>query len=344
MRIGFDGMGGDHGPVETVKGAIEALDMIKGTLVIFGDEQKIKTELVKYTYDSNRIEIVHTTEVVENDDKPVKAIKSKPDSSMVVGLKALRKGDVDAFVSAGNTGALLAGGLLKVGRIKGISRPALCTIYPTMHGASVLVDAGANAECKSRNLVEFAYMGSLYAEKVIGINNPKVALVNIGAEDTKGTPLYVETHQMLKETDLNFVGNVEGRDVPSGNVDVIVADGFTGNIILKLTEGVAMQLVSGLKTQIMKNTIGKIGGLLLKRNLTDFKRMLDYTEYGGAPLLGINGLVVKAHGSSNAKAFKNAIKYAHIGVETKLVDEIKNKVSTFVKFESADEEETESEA
>ena len=344
MKIGFDGMGSDHGPIETVKGAVEALELVKGIIVIFGDEQSINQELTKYTYDKSRIEVVHTTEVVENDDKPVKAIKSKPDSSMVVGLKALRKGDIDAFVSAGNTGALLAGGLLKVGRIKGISRPALCTIYPTMSGASVLVDAGANAECKSRNLVEFAYMGSLYAEKVIGIQNPKVALVNIGAEDTKGTPLYVETHQMLKETDLNFVGNVEGRDVPSGGVDVIVADGFTGNIILKLTEGVAMQLVGGLKKQIMKNTIGKIGGLLLKRNLSDFKKMLDYTEYGGAPLLGINGLVVKAHGSSNAKAFKNAIKYAYIGLETHLVDEIRNKVATFAKFESVDEDGSETEA
>ena len=344
MKIGFDGMGGDHGPIETVKGAIEALELVKGIIVIFGDEQSINQELSKYTYDKSRIEIVHTTEVVENDDKPVKAIKSKPDSSMVVGLKALRKGDVDAFVSAGNTGALLAGGLLKVGRIKGISRPALCTIYPTMNGASVLVDAGANAECKSRNLVEFAYMGSLYAEKVIGIQNPKVALVNIGSEDTKGTPLYVETHQMLKETDLNFVGNVEGRDVPSGGVDVIVADGFTGNIILKLTEGVAMQLVGGLKKQIMKNTIGKIGGLLLKRNLGDFKKMLDYTEYGGAPLLGINGLVVKAHGSSNAKAFKNAIKYAYVGIETNLVDEIRNKVASFAKFESVDEDGSEADA
>ncbi len=337
MKIGFDGMGGDHGPKETVKGAVDALSLISSNIVIFGDAEKIKSELSKYKYDVSKIEVVHTTEVIENDDKPVKAIKSKDDSSMVVGLKALRKGEIDAFVSAGNTGALLAGGLLKVGRIKGISRPALCTIYPTMVGASVLVDAGANAECKSRNLIEFAYMGSMYAEKVIGIKNPKVALVNIGAEETKGTPLYIETHQMLKETDLNFVGNVEGRDVPSGNVDVIVADGFTGNIILKLTEGVALQLVAGLKTQIMKNTIGKIGGLILKNNLKDFKKMLDYTEYGGAPLLGLNGLVVKAHGSSNAKAFMNAIKYAQIGLDSHLVDEIKQKVASFPKSVASEE-------
>ncbi|HAS74900.1 MAG TPA: phosphate acyltransferase PlsX [Clostridiales bacterium UBA8960] len=340
MKIGFDGMGGDHGPKETVKGAVDALEIIKGDIVIFGDDAALRTELSKYKFDASRIEVVHTTEVVGNDDKPVKAIKGKPDSSMVVGLKALRKGEIDAFVSAGNTGALLAGSLLKVGRIKGISRPALCTIYPTMNGASVLVDAGANAECKPRNLIEFAYMGSMYADKVLGLKNPKVALVNIGSEETKGTPLYIETHKMLKETDLNFVGNVEGRDIPAGNVDVIVADGFTGNIILKLTEGVAMQIVSGLKKQIMKNTIGKIGGLLLKRNLSDFKKMIDYTEYGGAPLLGVNGLVVKAHGSSNAKAFKNAIKYAQIGIESSLVEEIRQKVSSFANAveESSDDE------
>lgn len=327
MRIGFDAMGGDHAPMETVKGAVEALEMITGTIVLFGNKALVEAELSKYKYDRGRIEVVHTTEVIENDDKPVKAIKAKADASMVVGLKALRKNEVDAFVSAGNTGALLAGGLFKVGRIKGIDRPAICTIYPTMNGTSVLVDAGANAECKTRNLIEFAYMGSLYAEKILGIVQPKIGLVNIGAEETKGTQLYIDTHKHLKNTDLNFVGNVEGRDVPSGKVDVIVADGFTGNIILKLTEGVAMELVKGLKTEIVKNTLGKIGGLLLKKNLGDFKKKLDYTEYGGAPLLGINGLVVKAHGSSNAKAFKNAIKYAQIGVQTNLVQEIKTKIA-----------------
>ncbi|MBF4691698.1 phosphate acyltransferase PlsX [Fusibacter ferrireducens] len=343
MKIGFDAMGGDHAPVETVKGAVDALSLIEGEIVLFGDELKINKELSQYKYDQKRISVVGTTEVIENDDKPVKAIKRKSDSSMVVGMKALRKREVDAFVSAGNTGALLAGSLLKVGRIKGISRPALCTIYPTMSGASVLVDAGANAECKSRNLLEFAYMGSLYAERVIGINNPKVALVNIGAEETKGTPLYIETYQMLKETDLNFVGNVEGRDVPSGKVDVIVADGFTGNIILKLTEGVSLSIVKELKNQIVKNSIGKIAGLLLKRNLGDFKKQLDYSEYGGAPLLGVNGLVVKAHGSSNAKAFMNAIKYAYIGVESNLVAEITEKIKTMPAFEAPVENEEENE-
>lgn len=326
MRIGLDVMGGDNAPMETVKGAVEALEIMEGTMVLYGDSNVVEKELLKYKVDLNRIELVHTSEVIMNEDKPVKAIKEKSDASMVVGLKSLRKGEIDAFVSAGNTGALLAGGLFKVGRIKGIDRPAICSVYPTMVGTSVLVDAGANAECKVRNLVEFAQMGSVYAEKILGISNPKVGLANIGAEETKGTPLYIETHSQLKNEALNFVGNVEGRDIPSGCVDVIVADGFTGNIILKLTEGVAIQLVKGLKTEIMKNTIGKIGGLLLKGNLGAFKKRLDYTEYGGAPLLGINGLIVKAHGSSNSKAFKNAIKYAAIGVEQDLVGGIREKL------------------
>jgi len=326
MKIGFDGMGGDLAPVETVKGAVEALAFKDIIIVIYGDGHKIRAELSKYEYDKTLIEVVHTTEVIENEDKPVKAIKSKEDASMVVGLKALKNKEIDAFVSAGNTGALLAGGLFKVGRIKGVNRPALCTVYPTMKGASVLVDAGANAECKPRNLIEFAQMGSLYAERVLGIPSPKVALANIGSESTKGTPLQIESYQLLEETDLNFVGNVEGRDIPSGSVDVIVADGFTGNVILKLTEGVAQEIMTGLKQQIMKNTKGKIGGLFLNSNLKDFKKQLDYTEYGGAPLLGLNGLVVKAHGSSNAKAFMNAIKYAKIGVETHIIEEISEKM------------------
>lgn len=328
MRIGVDAMGGDHAPLEVVKGAIDALKYIKSDVVFYGDENQINAILKDISHDSKKVFVVPTTEVIENDDKPVKAIKSKSDSSMVVGLKALRKGEINAFVSAGNTGALLAGSLFKVGRIKGIDRPAICTIYPTMKSASVLVDAGANAECKSRNLLEFAIMGNLYAEKILGIKAPKVGLVNIGAEPTKGTPLYIETHEQLKELPINFVGNVEARDVPEGAVDVIVADGFTGNIILKLTEGVALSLMGAMKKHMLKNTLGKLGGLLVKNNLKEFKKQLDYAEYGGAPLLGVNGLVIKAHGSSNAKAFMNAIKYAEKGIEVSLVEAIKSEIET----------------
>lgn len=330
MKIGIDAMGGDNAPVEIVKGAIEALNVTDADVVLYGDEASIQEVLKSLQYDSKRVTIVHTTEKIENDDKPVHAIKRKKDASMVVGLLDLKEKKLDGFVSAGNTGALLAGALFKVGRIKGIDRPAICTVYPTMNGASVLVDAGANAECKVNNLLEFAMMGDLYAQKIVGIQNPRVGLANIGAEETKGTSLYIQTHAALKEMPLNFVGNVEGRDIPAGTVDVIVADGFTGNIILKLTEGVAISLVGGLKDSIMSNLKGKIGGLLLKSNLKSFKKKLDYTEYGGAPMLGVEGLVVKAHGSSNAKAFKNAVVYADKGAKAGLVDAIRAKAATMI--------------
>lgn len=328
MRIGIDAMGGDNAPLEIVKGSIEALSAADIQLVFYGDKAGIESVLSTLKYDENRVEIIHTTEKIENDDKPVQAIKRKKDASMVVGLLDLKEKKVDAFVSAGNTGALLAGALFKVGRIKGIDRPAICTVYPTMNGASVLVDAGANAECKVNNLLEFALMGDLYAQKILGIEKPRVGLANIGAEETKGTPLYISTHEALKKMPFNFVGNVEGRDIPNGVVDVIVADGFTGNIILKLTEGVAISLVKGLKESILSNVKGKVGGLLLKNNLKAFKKKLDYTEYGGAPMLGVEGLVIKAHGSSNAKAFKNAVIYADKGVKAGLVDAIREKALT----------------
>lgn len=326
MKIGLDVHGGDHAPLETVKGAIEALGSTKSTMVLFGNETEIEAELAKYKYDKSRIEIVHTTEKILNEDKPVKAIKSKKDSSMVVGMKQLKDNDIQGLCSAGNTGALLAGGLLKVGRIKGVDRPALCSVYPTPKGVSVLVDAGANADCKARNLYEFAIMGSIYAEKVLGIANPKVGLVNIGAEEGKGNQLMIETYDLLKEADLNFVGNVEARNIPMGDVDVIVADGFTGNVILKLSEGVVKSFSTLLKESFMKNTLTKMSALLLKGSLKDMKKKMDYEEYGGAPLLGCNGLLMKAHGSSKSKALKNAIIYTEKCIVNNVVAEVKEKI------------------
>ena len=323
MKIAIDAMGGDHAPKEPIKGAIESLDLIKGNLVLIGNKEKIELELKNYTYDDNRITIIHTTEVVENEDKPVKAIKSKKDSSMVVGMKMLRHGEIDAFVSAGNTGALLAGGLLKVGRIKGIDRPAICSVYPTTKGASVIVDAGANAECKPRNLHEFAHMASIYAEKVFEIDSPKVGLVNIGSEEGKGNSLVQESYDLLKESKLNFIGNLEARNIPLGDADVIVCDGFTGNVILKLSEGVAKSFTMMLKESFLTNFKTKLAALVMKKPLSKMKKVLDYTEYGGAPLLGCEGLIIKAHGSSNSKAFKNAIKYAEKCVVSDVVNEIK---------------------
>lgn len=327
MRIAIDAMGGDHAPVETVKGAIEALNEVQGKMILIGKEDLINRELKKYTYDKDRVEIIHTTEVVENEDKPVIAIKRKKDASMVVGFEKLRQGEIDVLISAGNTGALLAGGLLRVGRIKGVDRPALTTVFPTFSGMFVLADVGANAECKARNLKEFGIMGAIYAENVLGITNPKVGLVNIGTEEGKGTPVVNEAYQLLNESKLNFIGNVEARSIPDRAADVLVCDGFTGNIILKLTEGVAKSFMSELKGIFMSNVITKLSALVLKKNFKGMKTKMDYTEYGGAPLLGIKAPIVKAHGSSNAKAFKNAIKYAEKYVSTNIIE----KISTDIK-------------
>lgn len=324
MKIAIDAMGGDHAPLEPVKGAIDALQHIDAEMILIGDENQIHQELKKYKYDESRVNVIHTTEIITGEDKPVSAIKKKKDSSMVVGLLKLKDQEIDAFVSAGNTGALLAGGLLRVGRIKGIDRPALCSVYPTRTGMSILADAGANSDCKPRNLLEFGIMGSLYAQNVLGIDNPRVGLANIGHEEGKGNALVVESYDLLKEASINFIGNVEARDIPEGATDVIVCDGFTGNIILKLSEGVVKSFSSMVKEIFMKSPFTKVAALLVKKNgLGDMKKKsMDYTEYGGAPLLGVKGLVVKAHGSSNAKAFMNAIKYAEKAAASGVVDKI----------------------
>lgn len=327
MIIAIDAMGGDHAPLEPVLGALEALKTIKSDILLIGDENQIKAILKDKTYDASRVSIRHTTEVIDNEDKPVKAIKSKKDASMVVGFKLLKDKDVDCLLSAGNTGALLAGGLLKVGRIKGIDRPALCSVYPTSKGISVLTDAGANADCKPRNLYEFAVMGSIYAEKILGIQSPKVGLANIGVEEGKGNALVIESFPILKESHLNFIGNAEVRDVPEGVCDVIVCDGFTGNVILKVSEGVAKSFTGMLKTQIMASKIMSIAGLVLKPAFGALKKKMDYAEYGGAPFLGVDGLLIKAHGSSHSKAFMNGIKYAEKCLDENLVECIREELA-----------------
>lgn len=336
-NIGFDVYGGDRGVDEAVKGAIESFKLIGRDfcLCLYGKKEQIESALSEHSYGSKRIKIVDCREQVETDDKPVIAIRRKPDSSMVRGFVDLKEGRLSAFVSSGNTGAVLAGSLFKVGRIKGIDRPAICTVYPAPDRLSVLIDAGANAECKPRNFTEFAAMGSIYAGTVLGIPGPKVGLINIGAEDTKGTAVHIAANKALRQMSdaglIDFYGNIEGRDVPAGTVDVMVADGFTGNIVLKLTEGVASVLMSQIKDAIYSSLKSKIGGLLIKDAMAGLKKRLDYTEYGGAPILGVDGLVVKAHGSSNAKAYSNAIKYACMGVEKGIVDKIKEMVSEFSK-------------
>lgn len=308
MRIVIDGMGGDNAPQSNVEGAVNAIKEYGINLVITGDKDILEKEFSKYDFDKEKLEIIHTTEVIENEDKPVKAIRSKKDSSMVVALRLVKEGYADAVISAGNTGALLAGGLFVVGRIKGIDRPCLCPAIPNAKkGMTLIADGGANADCKPRNLVEFAAMSNIYAKKVLGISNPRVALANVGLEEGKGNDLVKKAYEELKNVDLNFIGNVEARDVINDYTDIIVCDGFTGNILLKSAEGVAISVMGLLKETFLSSTKGKLGAMLLKDDLRKLKSFMDYAEYGGAPLLGVNGGVIKAHGSSDSRAIKNAI-------------------------------------
>lgn len=328
MRIGIDAHGGDNAPKAIIEAVKQSISKVDSMIVLYGKKDILEKEIEKANLDISLIEIVETKTIVTNEDKPVVAVKKKSDSSMIKGLMDLRKNKIDAFLSAGNTGALLAGSLLRVGRIKGVDRPALVIGFPTSKGMSVLLDAGANAECKSRNLKEFSIMGSIYAEEIIGIKNPSVGLVNIGEEKGKGTALVKESYDVLDQVEsINFKGNVEAREIPEGAVDVIVCDGFTGNIILKLAEGVVSSMSGMLKKAFTKNIFTKVSALLVKSGLKEMKRNLDYTEYGGAPLLGVKELVVKAHGSSNTKAFKNAIIYAEKALKSNVVKKINDKIN-----------------
>lgn len=308
MKIIVDGMGGDNSPIEIVKGSVDAVKEYGINIIIVGKEDIILKELSKYTYPKERIETLNSEQIITNDEDPALAIRRKKDSSMVVGLKALSDGLGHGFVSAGSTGALLAGGLFIIKRIQGIDRAALATAYPTIDGLSLLVDGGANVDCKPEYLNQFGIMGSIYMEHVMGVKSPRVGLVNIGKEEGKGNLLTKEAYELLKKSPINFIGNIEGRELPAGVADVILCDGFAGNIILKLTEGMAISIFDSLKKMFLTNTGTKIGALLLKPQLKEFKSKMDYREYGGAPLLGTKQAIVKAHGSSDALAIKNAIR------------------------------------
>lgn len=328
MKIAIDAMGGDQGPIVTVKGAVDAVDEFNVSVVLIGSSELIHEELHKYKFDSEKIEVIDAKSIITNEEEPAMAIRKKKDSSMVVGLNMLKDKSVDAFISAGSTGALLSGGLLLVKRIKGIERPALATVYPTRRGISLLLDVGANADSKAKFLQQFAVMGSIYSENILKVNNPKVGLVNIGTEREKGNTLTKEAYELLENTpNINFYGNIEGRDIPNGDVDVLVCDGFVGNIVLKLTEGLGINILSMLKETFMKSTISKLGALLLKSGLMEFKKNMDYSEYGGAPLLGVKGAVIKAHGSSNDVAIKNAIRQAKQFVENKVIENIEENIT-----------------
>lgn len=308
-RVALDAMGGDNAPVEMIKGAIDAIHKRKDIKVILvGQEGLIQEELKKYTYEEDQIEVVNATEVIETAEPPVMAIRKKKDSSIVVAMNMVKKGEADAFVSAGNSGALLVGGQLIVGRIKGIERSPLAPLIPTAKGVSLLIDCGANVDARPSHLVQFAKLGSIYMENVMGIQNPKVAIVNIGAEEEKGNALVKETFPLLKECkDINFVGSIEARNIPYGDADVIVCEAFVGNVILKLYEGVGGVLIKKVKQGMLTTLRSKIGALLVKPALKETLKSFDASEHGGAPLLGLNGLVVKTHGSSNAKEVSNSI-------------------------------------
>ncbi|MCC0659811.1 phosphate acyltransferase PlsX [Clostridioides sp. ZZV14-6154] len=330
MKIVIDGMGGDNAPKSNVEGAVNAIKEYKVDLIITGDKDLLEKEFSNYEFDRNKLEIVHTTEIIENEDKPVKAIRSKKDSSMVVALNLVKEGKADAIISAGNTGALLAGGLFVVGRIKGIDRPCLCSAIPNVkRGMTLIADCGANADCKSKNLVEFAAMSNIYSRKVLGLENPKVALANVGLEEGKGNDLVKKSYEEIKKLDLNFIGNVEAREVINAYTDIIICDGFTGNILLKSAEGVALSVMSLIKETFMASTKSKIGALLIKDDLKKLKSFIDYSEYGGAPLLGLNGGVIKAHGSSDAKAIKNAINQGIKFTKGKVVEDINQFISKY---------------
>jgi len=329
MRIIVDAMGGDHAPFEVIKGGIQAVKDFGMDIVFVGIEEKIKQELEKYegNYPADKIHIQHADEVIENEDVPTKAIKTKKNSSMVVGLKMLKAKEGDAFISAGNTGALVAGALFLIGRIKGVDRPALTPVLPTDKGCAVLVDAGANTNCKPENFLQFAIMGSAYMKKVIGIENPKVGLVNIGTEEGKGTDLTKNSYALLEKAPIEFVGNIEAREIPVGNIDVIVCDGFVGNVILKLMEGMGLAVYSNIKNIFTQNPMTYLAAFLVKKGLRNFKNKMDYKEYGGAPLLGIDGVVIKAHGSSNARAFYTTIRQTQKFIETGVINDIKEYIS-----------------
>ncbi len=330
MNVAVDAMGGDHAPEEIVKGCIMAVREDQSiNVILVGKEEEIKRELAKYNYSNQQIEVVHASQVIDVHEAPVVAIRRKKDASMVKAFNLVKEKKADAFISAGSTGAILAGGTLIIGRIKGIERPALGSLIPNRKGVTLLIDCGANAEAKPSYLVQFAHMGSIYLENIVGIRNPKVAIVNIGEEKSKGNTLAKEAYALLEKEDLNFIGNIEARDITEGKADVIVCDAFVGNIILKYTEGLGLSLLSMLKESIMSSIRGKIGGMILKPVLSDFRKQFDYTEYGGAPLLGLEGLVVKSHGSSNAYAIKNTViqchKFTSLHIKEKIEQNINHK-------------------
>lgn len=329
ITVAVDAMGGDYAPSEIIKGAILAATETRDIKIILtGDEVVIGKELNEYNYDKERIVIVHAPEIITNCESPVLAIRRKKNSSIVVACNMIKNGEADAFVSAGSTGAVLAGGQLVVGRIEGVERPPLAPLLPTMKGVSLLVDCGANVDARPSHLVQFAKMGSIYMENIVGIKNPRVAIVNNGAEEEKGNQLVKETFPLLKGcSDINFIGSIEAREIPYGGADVIVCEAFVGNVILKLYEGLGSALIGKIKAGLMSTTKSKIGALLCKPALKETLKDFDASQYGGAPLLGLKGLVVKSHGNSKSNEIKNSILQCVTFTRQQINEKIKNNLN-----------------
>jgi len=325
VKIAVDAMGGDNAPAEIVKGCLnyinnEEIDSVK--IILVGKEDLVQSALLQHKYDQVKIEICKASEYIGPSELPVVAVRNKKDSSIVKGIKLVNDGEADVFISAGNTGAVLVGSTFGLGRVKGVERPALAVLLPNKEGFSLLIDAGANVDVKPNYLLQFAKMGKVYLENMLGVDNPTVGLVNIGEEPEKGNALTKEAYKILKDSDVNFIGNVEAREIPEGKADILVCDAFVGNIILKYTEGLSKTLFSIIKDEINANPVTKIGGALIKKAFPNIRKRLDYEEYGGAPFLGLKGFVIKIHGSSSAKSVESAIRQAVNFTKQNLVQKI----------------------
>lgn len=324
MKIIMDGFGGDKAPAEVLEGAHLAVKEYGVEILLTGERDKLRDVAYEKSIPLDGIEILEAGSVLTMDDAPTDVLRGKKDCSMAVGLRALADGQGDAFVSAGNTGALVVGSRSMLGCVNGLRRPALAPILPSANGCFMLLDGGANVECRPDMLLQFGHMGAIYMEKIIGIQSPRVGLANIGSEEHKGTPLAQAAYTLLKDSSLRFVGNVEGRDIPFDACDVLVADGFTGNIILKLIEGMGLFMGQTIKDMFTRNVLSMGAAMVVKPALTAFRKKMDYSEYGGAPLMGLKKPVFKAHGSSNARAFQNAVRQAMVFVKEDVIREIEN--------------------
>lgn len=330
MRVALDAMGGDYAPAVNIEGAVETVNVSEDIdIILVGDESPIKRNLENKRYPQNRISVKHASQIVGMDESPSVAIRKKKDSSIRRGIELVKNGEADAFVSAGHSGAVMGTSLLLLGTSVGVDRPAIATIMPTLQAPFVLIDAGANLHCKPENLYQFAIMGSTYCRIILGRPEPKVALLSVGEEATKGNELTRETFKLLKGIDINFIGNIEGKDIFTGIADVIVCDGFTGNVVLKTSEGLADAMIRMLKREIVDLSVGRIGFLLMRPALRNFKKKTDYAEYGGAPLLGINGTSIISHGRSTAKAIMNALRVASDFSKNKVYETISSDIEKY---------------